>query len=65
MESVLHTFDDTDGGVIYSSLALDSRTNTFYGTSFSGGLGNGVVFELTPPANGSATWTDTVIISGT
>ena len=61
MESVLHTFDDTDGGVIYSSLALDSRTNTFYGTSFSGGLGNGVVFELTPPANGSATWTDTVL----
>ncbi len=61
MESVLHTFSSTDGGGPYSSLSLDARTNIFYGTSFEGAGGSGVVFELAPPAGGAGAWTDTVL----
>lgn len=60
VETVLHTFSSTDGGGLYPSLSLDAKTNVFYGTSFFGG-GNGVVFQLKPPAGGIGKWTETVL----
>jgi uncharacterized repeat protein (TIGR03803 family) len=60
-ESVLHTFSSTDGGGLYPSLALNAKTNVFYGTSFYAG----VVFELKPPAGGSGRWIEEVLATTT
>jgi uncharacterized repeat protein (TIGR03803 family) len=55
-ETVLHFFTsgadghDPEGGVI-----LD-RSGALYGTTSSGGVGNGTVFKLTPSASGNP-WT--------
>jgi uncharacterized repeat protein (TIGR03803 family) len=64
-ETILHSFTGkTDGGTPHASLAFGSG-GTLLGTTFGGGTGkrfngNGVIYELTPPA-GSATWTETVL----
>jgi uncharacterized repeat protein (TIGR03803 family) len=67
-ESVLHTFNGRDGASFPSSLIFDSAGNlygtTAYGGNLSlcnsgGGNGCGVVFQLTPDANGS--WTENVL----
>jgi uncharacterized repeat protein (TIGR03803 family) len=64
-ETVLHTFEGTDGWGPTAPLLLDSAGN-LYGTtenggnlSCAGGTGCGVVFELSPSSNG--TWTETVL----
>ncbi len=47
-ETILHNFvSPGDGGNPYSGVALDSSGNVF-GTSYYGGVGAGVVFEITP-----------------
>ena len=47
-ETVLHSFDNTDGAYPYSSLTLGTDGN-FYGTTFLGGTYNfGTVFKITP-----------------
>jgi uncharacterized repeat protein (TIGR03803 family) len=47
-ETVLHSFDDEDGGNPLGSLFKD-RSGYIYGTTFSGGKNNnGVVFKLSP-----------------
>ncbi len=47
-ETVLHSFDGTDGANPFSALFQDSEGN-FYGTTTYGGLRNlGVIFKLTP-----------------
>lgn len=53
-ETVLHTFDNTDGATPIGSLTMDTAGN-LYGTTTAGGLtsqlapqGQGVVFKITP-----------------
>ena len=60
--AILHTFTGgADGGYPRAGLVQDS-SGAFYGaTSGGGSLGGGVVFKLTPPATGTATWTETVL----
>jgi len=72
-ETVLYTFTGgADGGQPQGNLIADSKGN-LYGTAQTGGNttapacgsqsvpGCGVVFELSPPAAGSTTWTETVL----
>jgi uncharacterized repeat protein (TIGR03803 family) len=62
-ETVLHNFKNgRDGGIPYWGLAADESGN-LYGTTYSGGLEYGVVFELSP--NGIGGWTETVLHSFT
>jgi uncharacterized repeat protein (TIGR03803 family) len=61
-ESVLYTFTGgTDGGGPSGPLTLDKAGN-FYGVTGVGGLGNGVVFELSPSGS---TWTESALYSFT
>jgi uncharacterized repeat protein (TIGR03803 family) len=67
---VLHAFTGVangDGGYPGAGLAAGPG-GVLYGTTNVGGtatsdntLGNGVVYELSPPANGATAWTETVI----
>jgi len=57
-EAVLYSFSgNPDGANPESRLTLSG--GNFYGTTYSGGLGSGTVFELSP--NGSGGWTETVL----
>lgn len=63
-ESILFSFDGTNGATPYSTLTRDAAGN-LYGTTYSGGaVGapfdlDGTVFELSPGTGG--TWTETVL----
>jgi len=61
-ETILHNFGSgSDGKTLYSNLIFDSSGN-LYGTTYSGGTGNGgTVFELTPAQNDA--WTETILIN--
>jgi uncharacterized repeat protein (TIGR03803 family) len=60
-ESVLHSFDDTDGQQPVGTLIFDSAGN-LYGTTWIGGTyGWGTVFELMQNADGS--WKESVLHS--
>ena len=60
---VLHRFKGADGADPFTGLILDSAGN-LYGTTVSGGdLNGGVVFKLSPNADGS--WTEGVLHSFT
>ncbi len=58
-ESVLHSFTGADGIVPYDALVLDAAGNLYGTTSGGGSSANGVVFKLTPKADGS--WKETVL----
>jgi len=59
----LHSFTNgADGGYPIANLIIDSEGN-LYGTARNNALGNGVVYELSPPGSGSGSWTDTVLHS--
>jgi uncharacterized repeat protein (TIGR03803 family) len=63
-ETVLYTFSGSDGSMPESNLLFDANGNLYGTTSFGGncgGEGCGVVFELSPPAGGSGTWTESVL----
>jgi uncharacterized protein YceK len=72
-KTVLHTFSGgTDGGLPLAALLADpTSSGVFYGTASTGGGGTcsfgaancGVVFALTPPAQGKTAWTETVLYS--
>ncbi len=57
-ESVLYSFAGNPDGANPES-SLTSYGGNLYGTTHSGGLGSGTVFELAP--NGSDGWTETVL----
>jgi len=60
-ETVLYSFTGgNDGGEpLASPTAHDGK---LYGTTLNGGAGgNGVVYQLSPPAKGSTVWTETVL----
>lgn len=60
-EHVLHSFTGTDGSGPDGSLVADPNGN-LYGTTAAGGPNNkGVVFALSPPIAGGATWTEQVM----
>ena len=63
-ETVLHNFGNgTDGWDVIVGLIMDAAGN-LYGTTVEGGIptsNGGIVFELTPAADGS--WTETVLHS--
>jgi len=64
METVLYSFDNTDGSFPVGNVIFDQAGN-LYGITAEGGTGNcnnygcGVVFELSPEKNGE--WTETVL----
>jgi uncharacterized repeat protein (TIGR03803 family) len=67
VEKVLHSFSGApDGANPTSSLVADAAGN-LYGTSTLGGTDSacdcGTVFELSPPAVASGSWTETVLYS--
>jgi uncharacterized repeat protein (TIGR03803 family) len=61
-ETVLHSFDGTDGGYPYATPIFDVFGNLYGTTSGNGGgtYGYGTVFELTPSGGN---WTETVLHS--
>ncbi len=58
--TVLHRFSGADGDGPASTLTMDSAGN-LYGTTVAGGSGNGNIFELSPPAQATGAWTETVL----
>ncbi len=61
-ETVLHSFDDADDGVEPRMGVIMDSAGNLYGTTESGGsIGYGTVFEVSPPAGGRQTWTETVL----
>jgi uncharacterized repeat protein (TIGR03803 family) len=46
-QKVIHDFTTQDGGIPYAGLIMDVSGN-LYGTTLTGGLGGGVVYELMP-----------------
>jgi uncharacterized repeat protein (TIGR03803 family) len=61
--NVLHDFDGADGALPNGGLIVDSA-GALYGTTSAGGAdGFGVVFKLTPPANGKTVWAEKVLTS--
>jgi len=61
IETVLHSFQGTDG-VNPSAGVIFDRVGNLYGTTFNGGaLKNGTVFKLTPQPDGE--WSETVLHS--
>jgi hypothetical protein len=59
-EQVLHFFSGVDGASPQAGVIFDDNGN-LYGTTSQGGGGYGVVFELSPPAAGQISWTETVL----
>jgi uncharacterized repeat protein (TIGR03803 family) len=57
-ETVIHSFNGSDGNLPTAPLVFDQEGN-LYGTTSRGGTDNGTVFELTPSADGS--WSESVL----
>jgi len=63
-ETILASFNGTNGAHPFGSLIFDAAGN-LYGTTTQGGAGSngGTVFKLAPPAAGQTAWTETVLAS--
>ena len=73
-ETVLHTFHNSnltdkwgrklwpagDGYGVKSPLIMEKAGN-LYGTTWSGGTGEGIVFKLSPNSNSNGEWTETIV----
>jgi hypothetical protein len=67
-ETVLYAFTGgMDGGTPAAGLTIDAAGNLYGETGYggnvncAGGIGCGVIFELSPPASGQTAWTETVL----
>jgi uncharacterized repeat protein (TIGR03803 family) len=60
-ESVINSFNTTEGSEPYTSLVFDSAGNLFGTTTYGGEFDLGTVFELSPNSTGQ--WTETLIYS--
>jgi uncharacterized repeat protein (TIGR03803 family) len=54
--ATLYTFGFAEGALPVSTAFLDN-SGVLYGTTVGGGQGEGVIFTLTPPAQGQTAWT--------
>jgi len=65
-ETTLYSFTGgNDGSFPHAGVIADAKGN-FYGVTSSGGANHaGVIFELSPPAKGDTTWTQTTLYSFT
>jgi uncharacterized repeat protein (TIGR03803 family) len=61
-ETVIHSFNGKNGANPYAGVVF-GPDGGLYGTTEEGGVGQGTVFKLAPPADGKAAWTETVIHS--
>jgi uncharacterized repeat protein (TIGR03803 family) len=61
-ETILYSFQNqADGGFPAAGLLID-KTGALYGTTpYSGDLGEGTVFKVTPPAKSGNPWTESVL----
>jgi uncharacterized repeat protein (TIGR03803 family) len=58
---ILYAFTGgSDGGVLLGGLTLRGRT-VLYGTTYGGGSGYGVVFQIVPPTVAGGAWTENVL----
>jgi uncharacterized repeat protein (TIGR03803 family) len=62
-ETVLYNFTDGSDGAYPEQTLTSDHAGNFYGTTLSGGLGYGIVFELSP--KGSGGWNEIVLYSFT
>jgi len=62
-ETVLHSFDGTDGAAPWGGVIFDSAGNLYGTTTVGGEAADGVVFKLSPPKPGRTRWTETVLFS--
>ena len=64
-ETVLHSFDiNFDGGAPRMGLTIDANGNLYGTTEYMANFaatGQGVIYEISPPAAGSTKWTETVL----
>jgi uncharacterized repeat protein (TIGR03803 family) len=62
-ELALYTFALKADGSFPSTTVTINRGNLFGATTFGGSTGNGVVYELLPPATSAGSWTEKVLHS--
>lgn len=62
VKTILHNFSGADGGSPSGALLLGSD-GALYGTAGGGQYGQGVVFQLKPPAAPGTSWTETPIFN--
>jgi hypothetical protein len=59
LETVLYNFTDGSDGAYPEQTLTSDHAGNFYGTTIAGGLGYGIVFELSP--NGSGGWNEIIL----
>jgi uncharacterized repeat protein (TIGR03803 family) len=64
-ETVLHSFNGSDGEYPRGSLVFGFEGVALYGTTGGGGGAAGAVFELAPPSTAGGAWTETVLYTFT
>jgi uncharacterized repeat protein (TIGR03803 family) len=62
-ETVLHSFNGSDGEYPYAGLISDASGTFYSDTNWGGTYGKGTVFKLTPPTVAGGGWTETVVHS--
>jgi hypothetical protein len=61
-ENTVYNFTGTNGDGSVPNGLLIAKNGTLYGTTESGGInGNGIVFQLVPPAVADGSWTENVL----